>query len=463
LSTRFRIGLVAVSFSLFDEQMPPGFRSTREELGRRYAELLSRRFEVVYPGLSADEADAARANDVLRAQQLDAVVFAPTMAAPPSYGIRAIEGLEAPVVIWNAVETERLPARLEHDLATSHTTTVGAIMFANPLLRRGRHPLVVTANPGDSEALGRLERVVSGAAAAGSLRGKTCLRVGEWIPGYLDVESSTDDLLRLGLREQAVGAEELDETYGAVGDDEALALLEDLAVLGFERISGPADARSARLALALRRLVARHNAGFGTVNCHGPSFRQSETVGITACLGASLLSRDGVPFSCTGDQPAAVALKLAQMLSGRALYCEAYTPELETGLLLLAAGGEGDPAWADPAEPVTLQPNEYYPGKHGAGTSLVFRLQAGPATLFSLTPSPAGWRLVWATGEIVESRYPELGGPNGMFSFDSGPSGERVSHWIAAGPTHHHALASGRLDVELPVVAKMLGIEHVRV
>ena len=154
---------------------------------------------------------------------------------------------------------------------------------------------------------------------------------------------------------------------------------------------------------------------------------------------------------------------IARPLSGRSLYCEFYTPERETGLMFLAAGGEGDPAWADPAHQVVVEPNDHYPGDHGSGTGLSFRLEQGPATALSLSPAGDTWRLAWATGEIVEARYDTVGGPNGMFRFDSGSAYEAGARWIASGATHHNALARGRLDVEIPVLARALGIEEVRV
>jgi L-arabinose isomerase len=218
-----------------------------------------------------------------------------------------------------------------------------------------------------------------------------------------------------------------------------------------------------RLALALDDLARSAGAVAATVNCHSSLLRWNPEIGITACLGASLLTGRGVPVACTGDLPTALALVVARALSGRALYCEFYTPERETELMLLAAGGEGDPDWADPSHPVVVEPNDHYPGAHGAGTSLSFRLEPGPATALSLSPAGDTWRLAWATGEIVEARYSSMGGPNGMFRFDSGSSYEAGARWIESGATHHNALARGRLDVELPVLARALGIEDRRV
>ena len=171
----------------------------------------------------------------------------------------------------------------------------------------------------------------------------------------------------------------------------------------------------------------------------------------------------GRPLACTGDQPTAIALTLARRLTGAALYCECYTPERATGLVLIAAGGEGDPAWAEPADALTLEANDHYPGELGEGTSVAFGLRQGPATLLSLSPTDDGWVLAWAPGEIVESRYTRMRGPNGMFRFDSGPGEDAISRWIGSGATHHNALAPGRLDVEIPALAAALGIRHHRV
>jgi L-arabinose isomerase len=81
----------------------------------------------------------------------------------------------------------------------------------------------------------------------------------------------------------------------------------------------------------------------------------------------------------------------------------------------------------------------------------------------SLSPTDAGWTLAWATGEVVESRYDAMRGPNGMLRFDSGPAGEAVEGWIASGATHHNALAPGRLDIEIPALASALGLRSVRI
>jgi L-arabinose isomerase len=457
------VGLVSCYFTLFDDQMPAGFRQDREAVVRRYAELLGREFDVLDAGMLTSEDEGDRANELLRGRRLDAVVFAPSMAAPPSYAARALAGIDAPLVVWNGPSVERLPAGLTQAQATVNSSQVAAVMLANALVRQGRPFATITASPESPEDVERVVRTVRAAAAAARLRGASVLRVGKPIAGYLDVESSAGELALLGLKERSVEAEELNEAFAGVGEERAARGLEELAGRGWTRHEGTADVRSMRLALALGQLARDADAIAVTVNCHSDLLRWNRQIGITACLGASLLTASGVPVSCTGDLPTALALVLARAVSGRALYCEFYTPERETELMFLAAGGEGDPAWADPSQPVVVEPNHHYPGEHGDGASISFRLEPGPATALSLSPVGDTWRLAWATGEVVEARYDTVGGPNGMFRFDSGSSYEAGARWIASGATHHNALARGRLDLEVPVLAKALGIDHERV
>jgi L-arabinose isomerase len=460
---RFRVCLVSVRFKLFDKEMPPDFPVRMRRSGERFADILSHDFDVVYPGLIEDEEDGRRANELFAAQPLDAAVFAPAMAAPPSFAAVALHGLDIPIIIWNAPDTSRLGHDLTQAAATEHSTNVGAVMYANTRIRQGQQPVVVTASPDDLMALAVLRRTVIGACAAGRLKRSRALRLGDPIDGYLDVEASDIELERLGVEERRISVDELDQAFDEVSAGEAQALLAGLSRRGWTGDPGSNAERSARLAVALRALMEHHCAECGTVNCHGDMFRWNPHIGISACLGVSLVTDAGRPLSCTGDQPTAICLSLARHMAGAALYSECYAAELETGLMLLAAGGEGDPAWASPANAVRLEANDHYPGTHGAGTSLAFALPTGPATLMSLSPARDGWILAWATGEVVETRYQNMRGPNGMFRFDSGPSGEMASQWIASGATHHNAVAPGRLDVEIPTLVRALGIQGVRV
>lgn len=451
------IGLVTPSFRLFDEQMPPSFRRGLVKRAERLRAALETEFDVVHRGLVSDFPDAGEANEHLKAGRIEVAVVAPTMAAPPGFTAEATAGLDVPTVIWNTAATKRLAAGLDQAAAHEDTALLGALMFSNTLVRRGTEPIVVSAGLDDSGQVRRVRATIRAAAAASAMRRAIVLRIGDPIDGYTNVLATEEDCAVLGVTERRIGVDELTEEFVAAGGDAA----DDIGAL-VDRLgwTGDSDERSRRLAAAIRKLVETYGADCGTVNCHGPWFRSSPDIGIVGCLGVSLCATEGVPISCTGDLPTALALKLARDIAGASLYCEIFAFETDTGLALLANSGEGDPAVGD-GNP-HMAPTQYYPGRRGAGTAVGFPVARGPVTLVSLTPTRRNWRLACATGEVVESRYPGLGAPNAMFRFDRGGA-EAIDRWLSAGPVHHHALAPGRISDLLAVAARVLGAEFVEV
>jgi L-fucose isomerase-like protein len=400
--------VLSVYFSLFDEQMPRDFRSRQERTAALYAGALGPEFDVVYPGIVASDEDGRRVNAIFRSSGVDVVLFAPVMAAPPSYASFALDQLNVPVVMWNAPLVDRLAADLDQAAAHENTTVLANIMLGNVRARRGAPTRSVTASPHHPDGI-ELVRKTLRQALGGSLSGRVVLQIGAPIVGYLDVEASAEELRALGLREETIDAEGLRAALSAVGDTEIASVR---AELRRDDWRGEPDDRSVALAAALWHLVEAHDAVAGSVNCHGPLLRFGDDVGICACLGVSLATSRGVPFSCTGDVPTAIALAVGRGIAGAALYSEFFTPELASNLVLVANGGEGDRQWA--GGDVTIVPTQHYPGVNGRGSSVAFPLKTGPCTILSVSPSLAQWRGVWAHADLVETRYPGLEAPNGM-------------------------------------------------
>ena len=454
------VGFLSAYFSMYEAQMEPDFKSSRLHAAQRAQEALPAHFSVTNLGILQSSFDGESAATQMRAIDPDCVVYSPSMVAPGEWAMRALEKCDAPVVVWNAIQIAELPSQLSHAQSTVNTSTVGCLMLANLLSRRERPFCVVTASPQDPAQMSVLVRTIRAAAATRRLRKARFLRIGGVIPGYDDVEASDDELKRLGVAAVlTIGPVELNDyvhSSRSVSPDEM-----DPFVAQWSK-EFAAHGPSLELADALCRLVRDRNAAGGTVNCHGPYFRDNDVIGIPACLAVSVLTAQNIPFSCTGDLPAAMALFLAKFLPGRAQYCEFYTPDLTNGHVLLAAGGEGDPAWAADGT-LQVRANELYPGVRGPGDGVQFALEPGRATLLSMSPRGGGWRLAWATGVIDAKSHADLGGPNGYFRFDRTPVEQATSEWLQAGTTHHHALARGDLDIEIPILATFLTLDTVRV
>jgi L-arabinose isomerase len=356
--------------------------------------------------------------------------------------------------VWHAPSTDDLGVDLDQAAAHEHTSMLGVLMYANVRERRGQRLHIVTARPDHAREMDDLFRTIRSLAAARMLQGRTVLRIGVPYPGYLNIAAEAAQLAQLGLVEREISVGELEEAYDAVDAAQVEALASEVSGHGWE---GEPDERGLRVAVAMRHLAKQFDAVCGAINCHGPLLRNNEHIGVPGCLGLSVCTAAGVPFSCMADTPTAVALALGRALAGRVLYCEFYAFEPATNSLLIANGGEGDVGWA--TETVELVPSAHYPGVNGAGTALAFDLPPGPVTVLSLSPIGDSWRLVWACGELIEARYPRMQAPNAMFRFSSADASSALDAWLGSGATHHNALVPGHLDLELPLVADALGIE----
>lgn len=457
-----RIGLLTPYFGLFDEAMPGDFRATRRAWADRFCDLLAPHGEVVDPGL-VDDADAGvAAGEAFAHHDVDVIVFAPTMAAPPGWAWNAIAAVDAPVVAVAAQEAATVPDDYDTETATARSLPVGLVMLTNVLVRHGRPFTSVVGALDDDGFRQELDTALRSSAAVAAIRRRPLLCIGDAIGGYDDVMATRAELDDLGVRAVPVTIESLNDTFERIADADVAATAADVRARGdTSAVPDEMLVRSSRLAVALEQLVDRHDACGGAVNCHGPMFRGNVEVGVTACLGVSRLSEGGRPFSCTGDIPTAILLVLGKALTGSALYCELYQADLEGDWIMVANGGEGDFASREPRTGVTHLPENHYTGEHGAGVASVFELARGPATLTSLSPAPTrgGWVLVAAEGEVLDSRHPTMEGPNGMFRFTSGPVAEAYTRWCEAGATHHAAVLRGHRRPELETVTRLLGIE----
>ena len=462
-----RIGLLSVYFGLFDAAMPPEFRRDRTAFAGSMSERLEQFGSVVYPGVVDSDKTGKEAGRVFAEVGVDVIVFAPTMAAPPSYGWEAIRNLpHVPLVAVGAQELEEVPDDYATEEATRRSLPVGLVMFTNVLVREGRPFTTLISSLGADDLDTALSETLRAVDAAATVRNTRMLAIGAPISGYLDVEVSSEELESLGVEVIDITGSEISATFAAVDDVRTASLISDLR----ERFDGsavddPTLERSARLALAMDGLCRTHEATAGAVNCHGDTLRWNPGVGITACLGVALCTQEGRPFACTGDIPTGIALALGKKIAGSALYCELYQLDFPGNWILVANGGEGDLSIRAPSSTVRLLPEDHYLGDHGPGTAVAFELPEGPATLISLTPvnHTGGWVLAGAEGRILDSKHHAMEGPNGMFRFGSGDVAGAYARWCEAGATHHAGLLPGHHGDVLARTAEILGITYTAV
>ena len=369
------------------------------------------------------DADGDRANVLLRESRPDVVVFAPSMAAPPSYAARALAGLDVPLVVWNGPTIDRLPDGLTQSQATINSSQVAAVMLANALVRRQVPFATVTASPSDPDGTSRARP--HRARRGRRVRAPRCVGAPRrhLAPGLprrrVDLRGARAPRRDASTRSPSRSS---NDAFAAVDADRVARGLEALAARGWVASRG----RGRRAQHAARSRARRPRRG-DERRRQRPStatrdvLRWNPAIGITACLGR--LAPDG------GGRPRLVHRRPPDGARARAR-----PRPLRPGALLRVlharardrpdaarSGRRGRSGLGRSRAPGRRRAERPLPGRPRSGHLALVPARARARRRRSrCPPSRRTWRLAWATGEIVEARYDTMGGPNGMFRFDSG-------------------------------------------
>ena len=486
-----KIGLISVYFGLFDEALPPTFRHERTDLNKRVENELSNYGDIINPGLVDNEKSAELANELYIKEEVDVLVYAPTMAAPPVYLEKCIKNIATPLMCISPQEFYSIPKDYDTDAGTEHSTLVGLTMGTNILVREGR-PFEVQVlhvdNISSSEELKSFFKAVSNQetkeaianqetkeaianqetkeaiAAVTTLKGRPLIAIGDPISGYLDVEITDKDADLLGIEIKRITKRELNETFNQIETNAINQLLKQVnkKFRHGRKVDDTVLERSCKLSLAIKKITEDNNAVGGTINCHSDFFRWNDDIGITGCLGVSCLAEEGSLFSCTGDIPTSIALVAAKIISGAALYCECYTIDFNNDTILIANGGEGDFTINNENPNLRILPEDHYMGNNGAGVAVQFDIKEMDATLISITPTlidnKRDWRIILAEGSVSNSKHQNMEGPNTMFKFNSRSAQKSFEDWAQLGATHHAVLMPGHQKEPFKAFSNLMNI-----
>ena len=218
--------------------------------------------------------------------------------------------------------------------------------------------------------------------------------------------------------------------------------------------------RAARTSVALDRLVEEHKLG-SLAYFYGktPSPENKDAIS-SIILGTSYLTSRGIPVAGEYEVKNVQAMKIMDSFHAGGSFSEYYAIDFKDDVVLLGHDGPGHIAIAEGK--VKVKPLGVYHGKIGRGLSVEMSVKHGPVTLLSVAEGPKGLKFVIAEGESVPGPILEIGNTNSRYRFS--PGGRKfVEEWNACGPAHHCAIGVGHIASKLEKLARLLGIESIRI
>jgi L-arabinose isomerase len=193
----------------------------------------------------------------------------------------------------------------------------------------------------------------------------------------------------------------------------------------------------------------------------GTGCAEHEDVMSSVILGNSLLTARGIPVAGEYEVKNAQAMKIIDAFGCGGSFTEYYAIDFREDVVLMGHDGPGHIAIA--SGKTKVRPLEVYHGKVGRGLSVEMSVRHGPVTLLSVVEYADGsLKLLAAEGQSVPGPILEIGNTNSRYRF---PIGARafVERWNAQGPAHHCAVGVGHIAGKLDKLARLLGMEIVKV
>ncbi|MCY4145879.1 MAG: L-fucose/L-arabinose isomerase family protein [Chloroflexi bacterium] len=440
---RIRIGFVPIARPTFDLGL------ARDLTARVFAALVG--YTVVgSTELVMDAAAVQSRISELAEARLDMLLLLQASFADSTMALELARSLDAPLLLW-ALPEAQVGGRLRIN------SFCGVNLAAHGLRRAGIAYETIAAAPEDPAAHVKLRDFAQAAMVKRRLQGARIGRLGKHPDGFatclvnraglrsrLGVEVPQYDLPPFFQRARATSRERI--------DDLAESLRERLADFDAHNVDETRGTLGAYL--ALDELAKDEELDGVAVRCWPEFFTD---LGCSACGAMSLLSDAQTPASCEADVNGTITQLILQWLSGEPAFgSDIVAFDLDADAATLWHCGLAPLAMADPA----ATPSATVHSNRAKPLLMQFPLKPGIVTLARLSEASGGFRLVIGSGEMLKAPM-AFGGTSGRIRFDSGAAAV-MDKLLGEGLEHHISLTYGEHQGALEMLARMLGLDSLR-
>jgi len=429
--------------------------------------------EIVSAGLTDTAPMAAAAGDLFIQSNVDLIVCYVGTYATSSQVLPAVQRTGRPVLVLNLQPAPQLDYENTDTgewLANCCACCVPEISNA---FARSRIKFNVVSGQLDQDprAWGIIQEWIEAAGAMRQLNRSRIGFLGHTYPGMLDMYSDFTMIhAQTGAHVEVLEMDDLEKRVNAVGAKDIEAKIAEIkqtfefAQQGRDKISQPVMPEalkwSAKVACGLDALVKDFDLQGLTYYYRGLDGNAFETLGASLIIGNSLLTARGIPCSGEGDLKTCISQFIMDRLGAGGSYTEFYAMDFVEQFILMGHDGPMHIKIAE-GKPV-LRGLGLFHGKRGYGLSVEAKVKYGPITILGTTQTAEGkLRFLVAEGESIPGPTMQIGNTNSRLKFALGPA-EFMDIWCSHGPTHHVALGVGHQINKIDKLARMMGIELIK-
>ncbi|MEO3405431.1 arabinose isomerase [Mucilaginibacter sp. CAU 1740] len=219
--------------------------------------------------------------------------------------------------------------------------------------------------------------------------------------------------------------------------------------------------RAAQTAVALDKLIDKHQLGSLAYYHKGSGNPANENTVTSVILGNSLLTGKNVPVAGEYEIKNAQAMKIMDSFGAGGSFTEYYAMDYNDDVVLMGHDGPCHPRIAEGK--IKVKPLQVYHGKVGNGLSVEMSVSHGPVTLFSVVEAGDGkLKFLVAEGESVPGAILEIGNTNSRYKFQIGARAFTEA-WNEQGSAHHCAIGRGHMASRIKKLGDILKVETIKI
>lgn len=467
-----RVGVFGIGLEAYWEQFDGLEEKLRGYVGTVEERLTGYGAEIVNLGLIDTPEKALDAGHRFRQADVDLIFLYVTTYALSSTVLPVVSRAKVPVIVLNLAPEPAIDYRWFNALNDRTRMTGEWLAFcsacpvpeiANVFRRSGIPFYQVTGTLHDDPEVWReVKEWIEAARVAHTMYHNRLGVMGNYYGGMLDIYSNlTLQCATFGGHVEIIEVDELSALRETVAED-AVQAMQQIFRNTFDiqpDCSDPELARAARTAVALDKLVEKHQLGSLAYYHKGTGNPLNEDTMSSVILGNSLLTARGIPVAGEYEIKNAQAMKIMDSFGAGGSFTEYYAMDFKDDVVLMGHDGPGHIAIAEGKTKV--KPLQVYHGKVGNGLSVEMSVAHGPVTLLSVVETVDGKViLLVAEAESVPGPVLEIGNTNSRYRFRIGAR-RFVESWNHHGPAHHCAVGLGHIASKIEKLGRLIGIETV--